>query len=100
MTSSKNVNKSDYICPMRPANREGFYKKTGEKNKYGPICGRLVKTRKEMGLTQAEFCGKLNVGLSALKAIERGYFAPTLEVIMRWHKISGRSLNWIFYGKD
>jgi DNA-binding XRE family transcriptional regulator len=50
--------------------------------------------------TQAEFAKKLGMGQQQLSALETGRSSPTLEVLVKLADISGKSLDWIVFGKD
>jgi len=57
--------------------------------------GRRIREIRGFDLTQAEFSRMLGVGQTQLSNYELGLSAPTLEVLLRLKKHSGRSIDWI-----
>lgn len=60
--------------------------------------GRRIREIRGFDLTQAEFSRMLGVGQTQLSNYELGLSAPTLEVLLRLKKHSGKSIDWILMG--
>ncbi len=60
--------------------------------------GRRIREIRGFDLTQSEFSQLLGVGQTQLSNYELGLSAPTLEVLLRLKKHSGKSVDWILTG--
>ena len=62
--------------------------------------GRRIREIRGFDLTQAEFSRMLGVGQTQLSNYELGLSTPTLEVLLRLKKHSGKSIDWILTGNS
>lgn len=49
-----------------------------------PALDALAAARERRGLSHADLAAKLGIGTVHMKRIERGYGAPTLQLLRRW----------------
>ncbi len=65
----------------------------------GRILKRIIKLRKNAGLTQLDLAHKLNVSHQAISKWERGENLPSIEVFVELSKIYNTSLDYMLMGK-
>jgi transcriptional regulator with XRE-family HTH domain len=61
--------------------------------------GRRIREMRGFDLTQAEFGRLMGIGQTQLGKYERGESEPTVELLLRLKKHSGRSIDWILTGE-
>ena len=62
--------------------------------------GRLAALRRKAGLSQEDLARELDVERSTVSNIERGRRDPSLEVLMRYSRIFGVSVDSLLYGES
>ena len=61
---------------------------------------RLVKLRKQRGLTQKEFAEALDMHATHVRRYEKGTCQPTLNVLIKMAKVLSVSADTLIFGKD
>lgn len=70
------------------------------KAKYEPeISARFGETRKSQNLTLGEAAEKMGFKLSYVKAVEYGYISPSIDFLIKWHRVFKKTYSWILEGK-
>lgn len=59
---------------------------------------RIRALRKEAGVNQKDFAERLQVSHTTLSSYETGDAYPSVEVLSRLTKATGKSLDWIVFG--
>jgi putative transcriptional regulator len=60
----------------------------------------LIKSRKDLGMTQDDLATKANLSRAMLSNIERGYTFPSLSAAYRISKVLNRSIEYLFFESD
>jgi|UPI00068A5D72 putative transcriptional regulator len=60
----------------------------------------LIKSRKDLGMTQDDLATKANLSRAMLSNIERGYTFPSLYAAYRISKVLNRSIEYLFFESD
>lgn len=61
---------------------------------------RIQKLRKNMGLTQEQLAGKLNISVSNLGKVETGYSGVSIDLLIEMAVLFGVSTDYILTGKE
>jgi transcriptional regulator with XRE-family HTH domain len=65
-----------------------------------PAIGRRIRTIRGFDLTQQQFGEILGISQALLSKYESGDRLPSLAVLLRLKKHSGRTIDWIITGTD
>ena len=66
----------------------------------GKTTNRLKLARVESGLTQAELAERVGVTRQTIGLIEAGGYNPTLNLCLRLARVTGKSLDELFWTED
>jgi len=66
----------------------------------GKTTNRLKLARVESGLTQAELAEQVGVTRQTIGLIEAGGYNPTLNLCLRLARVTGKSLDELFWTED
>lgn len=68
------------------------------KKQRSEIGKRIRIIRQELDKTQIDMSKILRVKQSGVSKLERGEIMPTVEILLKLNKISGKSIDWILMG--